>query len=146
MRTPFYTSLICSCKNQSPVSNLKPNAWQLLSWILTLFSWKLFAELTECFGQFSKIKKKEVCSCWLGNSSVVVLVLANLTPESRNICLLMLCLNAFGSVIFVSTAVKFSVVLWCFVVAGFGMYRSQDCGIYPQAGSSSSLFVSKVSF
>lgn len=54
-------------------------------------------------------------------------MLANLTPESRNICLLVLCLNSFGCVIFVFTAVVFSVVLWCFVVAGFGMCRSQDC-------------------
>lgn len=76
---------------------------------------------------------------------MVVLVLANLTPESRNICLLVLCLNSFGSVISVSTAVKFSVVFWCFSVAGFGMCRSQDCAIYPRVGSSFSLCISKVS-
>lgn len=42
---------------------------------------------------------------------MVVLVLANLTPEYRNSCLLVLCLNSFGSVIFASTAVMFSAVL-----------------------------------
>lgn len=42
---------------------------------------------------------------------MVVLVLANLTPESRNIYLLVLYLNSFGSAILESTAAMFSVVL-----------------------------------